>query len=862
MKNRHNGKGLEFMAMVLALAILLPGCGGSLKSSTTSTTTSLAASTATPVEGASVTLTATVSPSAATGAVTFYDGTTLLGTGTLSSGTATISTSFSTIGTHTIVATYGGSTTYAASTSSTVTLICSASSLTSTSTALAASTTTPTIGESVTLTATVSPSAATGSVIFYQGSTSLGAGTLNSGIATLTTSFSTAGTYSLTAVYSGDTTYATSTSTAVSITVTAATSGLIATTTSLVSTSYSNIAGTSFTLTATVSITSNGNTATAATGTVQFYDTTTSTSLGTGTLSSGIATLATSVSIAETHEIEAIYGGDSSYASSTSSAIAVLITASTSSTPTIMLSVSPTTVTYGTGVALAAIVTPLTSTGTVTFYDNGSTVLGTANLVSGSAVAVLTLDGSNSLALGSHTITAQYSTLTSSATAVTVTTATSGSFTSAAACGYTSDGATGLEVLSTGTLSTSGQSYTTSTSDQNAICVTGTKSYLTLIDPTITSSSATTVDGDSSWYGLDAAVLDYNGGVLTIDGGTIDSSGAGGNLIYSYGTGTVTISNATLNGISTSDSNEHGIYAAGAGTIVANNVTATSLGPSSSIVATDNGGGMVTINGGTYEAEGGKSAGIYSTGSITAYNGTFTSVMAEAVVIEGANLVKLYNSTLNAGASGSSNSNATHRGIFLYQSMSGDATNSSCNAGDCFYMTNGTFNFYDTTSGNTDPASNCTAFEVYNQTSVITLTDVTINNSCGTLLLSGYNDQWSNSNAWGYATLKAYGTTLNGNIVIGDTCLESGCTSRDTTSTGALYLYEDTSGTASKLTGTINAADLGNSVSLTMDSASKWVVTGTSYLTALTDADTTYSNITCQTSGCKVYVNGNAISIN
>jgi hypothetical protein len=47
-----------------------------------------------------------------------------------------------------------------------------------------------------------------------------------------------------------------------------------------------------------------------------------------------------------------------------------------------------------------------------------------------------------------------------------------------------------------------------------------------------------------------------------------------------------------------------------------------------------------------------------------------------------------------------------------------------------------------------------------------------------------------------------------------------------------------------------------------MDKASKWVVTGTSYLTTLTDADTTHSNITCQTSGCTVYVDGSAITIN
>lgn len=98
-------------------------------------------------------------------------------------------------------------------------------------------------------------------------------------------------------------------------------------------------------------------------------------------------------------------------------------------------------------------------------------------------------------------------------------------------------------------------------------------------------------------------MLDYNGGVLTIDGGTITSSGTGGNLVYSHGAGAVTISDAALTGTSKSDSNEHSIYTSGAGTIVANYVTATSLGPSSSIVAADRGGGTVTVNGRTNKNE-------------------------------------------------------------------------------------------------------------------------------------------------------------------------------------------------------------------------------------------------------------------
>jgi hypothetical protein len=149
-------------------------------SAKTATTTALAASTTTPAVGASITLTATVAPTAATGTVTFYSGTTSLGIGTLSAGKATLATSFATAGTYSLTAVYAGSTTYATSTSSAVSITVGTPK-TATTTALTASTITPKVGASVTLTATVAPSTATGTVTFYSGTTSLGTGTLSCG---------------------------------------------------------------------------------------------------------------------------------------------------------------------------------------------------------------------------------------------------------------------------------------------------------------------------------------------------------------------------------------------------------------------------------------------------------------------------------------------------------------------------------------------------------------------------------------------------------------------------------------------------------------------------------------------------------
>ncbi len=84
-------------------------------------TTTLVPSPNPSVFGALVTLTATVTPSDATGQVTFYDGTTVLGVGTLVSGTATLATRLLPAGDRSLRAYYWGDASYNASTSGWVT---------------------------------------------------------------------------------------------------------------------------------------------------------------------------------------------------------------------------------------------------------------------------------------------------------------------------------------------------------------------------------------------------------------------------------------------------------------------------------------------------------------------------------------------------------------------------------------------------------------------------------------------------------------------------------------------------------------------------------------------------------------------
>ena len=178
------------------------------------TATKLALSPATSVYGQSVTFTATVTASSPgngtpTGAVTFYAGSTTLGTGTLGSGTATFSTSALAVGSNSISAVYSGDGNFLTSTSTSATETVKQDS---SMTVVAASPSAPTAGQQVTLTATVSANSPgsgtpTGSVTYYVNGTSVGTFTLSGGSYGYMTSFSSAGTYTIKVSYSGDTNF-------------------------------------------------------------------------------------------------------------------------------------------------------------------------------------------------------------------------------------------------------------------------------------------------------------------------------------------------------------------------------------------------------------------------------------------------------------------------------------------------------------------------------------------------------------------------------------------------------------------------------------------------------------------------------
>jgi hypothetical protein len=192
------------------------------------TTTSLSASAAQINVGQAVTFTVGVAASAGStpsGTVTLLDGSTSLGTASLTNGAATFTITSLTAGTHSITASYAGDSADGASTSGAVSVQVNGAQLQSTTVALVASPATGVSGQAISLSASVMPASATGTISFKDGTSTIGSATLTSGKGTLSVSTLSVGTHSLTAAYSGDSADSAANSNTVTVTITAPASG-------------------------------------------------------------------------------------------------------------------------------------------------------------------------------------------------------------------------------------------------------------------------------------------------------------------------------------------------------------------------------------------------------------------------------------------------------------------------------------------------------------------------------------------------------------------------------------------------------------------------------------------------------------
>ena len=375
--------------------------------------------------------------------------------------------------------------------------------------------------------------------------------------------------------------------------------------------------------------------------------------------------------------------------------------------------------------------------------------------------------------------------------------------------------------------------YSSNTKDENAISVTG---NVTSNISNVTVSKEGDYDGgdNTSFYGTNSAIIAKGGATLNIENANITTNATGANGVFSYGGSattnnsssdntTVNIKNST---ITTSKDNSGGIMTTGGGIMNATNLTITTNGTSSAAIRSDRGGGVVSVNEGTYKTTGKGSPAIYSTADITVKNATLISTASEGVVIEGKNSVILENVELTDTNNTLNGQSTTYKNIFLYQSMSGDASEGE----SVFKAVNSTIT---TNKGD--------SFYVTNTSATITLeNNKIINNDTSGNFLRIQKDSWGNSGSnGGTVTLNLINQEANGNIVV------------DSISKLTMNLSNN-----SKFTGSINNSNDGE-VNLVIDATSSITLTKDTYVKSLTNADTTNSNINFN--GYKLYVNGNEL---
>ena len=379
------------------------------------------------------------------------------------------------------------------------------------------------------------------------------------------------------------------------------------------------------------------------------------------------------------------------------------------------------------------------------------------------------------------------------------------------------------------------ETISSTTANENGVLVNG-EVNATLSGITVNKSGNSDGGDTSNFYGNNSAILAKSKANLTLKNATITTNASGANGVFSYG-GSATTNNSSSDGttvsisdstITTTGDNAGGIMTTGGGKTVASNLIINTSGTSSAAIRTDRGGGIVTVDKGTYTTEGKGSPTIYSTADITVSNSDLISKASEGVVIEGKNSVTLNNCNLVDDNNTLNGQSTTYKNIFLYQSMSGDAStgtatftakdsNITTNKGDSFYITN--------------------------TTATINLTNNTIiNNDTDGNFLRAKKDSWGSSGSnGGNVTLVMNNQKALGNIVI-----DSISTLNMTMENGSYY------------EGAINKENEAKSIALKIDSSSKIKLTGDSYVTSFEDGDSSCSNI--DFNGYKLFVNGVAIN--
>ena len=380
-----------------------------------------------------------------------------------------------------------------------------------------------------------------------------------------------------------------------------------------------------------------------------------------------------------------------------------------------------------------------------------------------------------------------------------------------------------------------GKTYQSEKSDENALLI-ATKEAVTISQPTISKTGSSYGGDTSNFYGVNAALLVKGGSTTTIKGGTITSDAEGANGVFSYGgnggrngsqgDGTTVVIEDTK--VTMTGGSSGGIMTTGGGVMKAKNLTIHTSGRSSAPIRSDRGGGIVTVEGGSYTSNGPGSPVIYSTADITVSDATLVSNMSEGAVIEGKNSITLNNCQMTVSNTRRNGHAQFLDAIMVYQSFSGDADKG---------------NSHFTMNGGSLTNKQGHLFHVTNTSAMITLNGVKLmNEDPAKVLLSVCADGWHG--AGNRATVNTSHQQLEGTILVGSDS-ELSLTLADGSSfkgciSGHITNAEGTS--ISTETGTVN---------VTLGDNCTWTLTADTSITSLTgDASRIKRN------GHRLFVNG------
>lgn len=168
-----------------------------------------------------------------------------------------------------------------------------------------------------------------------------------------------------------------------------------------------------------------------------------------------------------------------------------------------------------------------------------------------------------------------------------------------------------------------------------------------------------------------------------IDGTDITASSSGSNGVFATDSGTALVNDTS---IETMADNSRVLDATYGGTISANKITADTQGGHSAIVATDRGGGSISLADATLSTAGSGSPLLYSTGDIQVNNVSGTSSGSQIAGMEGLNTILIKDSTLESTVTGKTASDPIANGIIIYQSTSGGVTADTISSVDLYLL--------------------------------------------------------------------------------------------------------------------------------------------------------------------------------